>query len=136
MATQLTNLQKSEIVIASILQVLIETGIQWSGLKFDDLALDEEFRPFFDDCGQWLIDEGVIRCAEYVKPLDRGHSLLIRPVITSKGFALLGQSFTGTDGNMKLSAAVTQVAKDQRNLSQIGDFFGGLLGGFTKSIGS
>jgi hypothetical protein len=136
MTDELTNIQKSERVIASILQVLMETGVQYSDLDFRRLKLDESFRPFFDECSRWLIDEGIIRCARLFQTLEPGHSILTGPVITARGFALLGQSFNATNNDMKLSAAVTQVARENRNFSQIGDFFGGLLGGFTKSIGS
>ncbi len=40
------NLQKSELVIATILEVLASNGLQPIKLGFLDLSLDDEFRVF------------------------------------------------------------------------------------------
>lgn len=133
------DLQKSEVVIAKILNQLAEWGLQNCQLKFDELELDNTYRPFFFVCSEWLVDEGIIRCKDIYKYSGENggeDGYLNIPVITSYGFALLRQEFFGTEGNGNLSEAIKNVADGKKPYSQIGDFVGGILGGFTKSIGS
>ncbi|SEP14319.1 hypothetical protein SAMN04490248_1292 [Salinihabitans flavidus] len=56
------DLQRSETVIAKILSLLMEWGIQETQLEFSELDLSDEYRPFFFSCVKWLEAEGVIRC--------------------------------------------------------------------------
>lgn len=129
------NLQRSEIVISKILQDLVETGLQYgTALEFEELGLGEEFEPFFTGCCLWLLDEGIVRCTNEGQVL---HGVpMVNPVITAKGFALLGQPFVQGDEGNRVGDAVKEIARGNRNYAGLGDFFGGLLGGFTKSIGS
>mgnify|MGYP000480616667 CR=1 FL=1 len=129
----LDNLQRSEIVISKILQDLVETGLQDGvALQFEDLDLDNGFEPFFVGCCRWLLDEGIVRCTNEHQVL-KGMPM-VNPVITAKGFALLGQPFAGSVEGNRVGDAVKEVATGNRNYAGVGDFFGGLLGGFTKSI--
>jgi hypothetical protein len=129
------NTEKSEVVIAKILEKIMEFGLQNADLEYSELELDESYRPFFTTCCDWLIDEGLIRTVKHVKFLNNT-SELYGVVLTSYGFAVLGQKIAGLDKEIAVSEAVKQVADNKAGLSQYGDFFGGLLGGFTKSLGS
>lgn len=130
----LDNLQRSEIVISKILQDLVETGLQYgTTLEFEELGLDQEFEPFFTGCCLWLLDEGIIRCTNAHQVVK--DAPMVNPVITAKGFSLLGQPFVGGEVGNRVGDAVKEVASGNRNYAGFGDFFGGLLGGFTKSIG-
>lgn len=131
----LDNLQKSEVVIAKILQDLVQTGLQ-SGvsLQFDDLELDGQFEPFFAGCCLWLLDEGIIRCSNEQQVAQE--MPMVNPVITAKGFSILGQPFVGGDEGVRVGKALQDVAQGNRNYAGVGDLMGGVLGGFIKSMGS
>ncbi|WP_226689391.1 hypothetical protein [Ruegeria arenilitoris] len=129
------NLQKSELVISKILEALVESGLQYrTALQFKDLDLDAALEPFFEGCCLWLIDEEIVRCTNAHQVIQGAP--MVNPVITSRGFALLGQAFACADGDIRVGQAVKEVAKGRASYAGIGDFFGGLLGGFTKSMGS
>lgn len=131
-----TNLQKSELVISKILERLLELGLQQGTLlSFEDLGLPKEYAPIYNGCCAWLIEEGVIRCADSAQAM-RGNLRMISPMITSRGFALLDQPFGVGDDRIRVGQAVKEVAGGQGNYAGIGDFVGGVLGGFTKSMGS
>jgi hypothetical protein len=138
--TTVNNLEKSEVVIAKILALLMEWGIQECTLNFEELDLDpDEFGSFFFPCVQWLVDEGVIRIRSserYLSPICGG--IISAPAITSRGLNLLGQKLNLGEGptSETLSDRVQTVSNQGPNYSGIGDFFGGILGGFTKSMGS
>ena len=131
-----TNLQKSETVISKILEFLLELGLQeGSRLAFEDLDLPEDYGPIFNGCCVWLLEEGIIRCSNSSQTMGGGVTMF-SPMITSRGFALLDQPFVIGDEKMRVGQAVKEVAGGQKNYAGIGDFVGGLLGGFTKSMGS
>lgn len=131
----LDNLQKSELVISKILEHLLQTGIQDGvALPFQELGFEEDIEPFFVGCCRWLLDEGIVRCTNEHQ-VTQG-APMVNPVITAKGFALLGQPFVQGDDGSRVGDAVKEVASGNRNYAGFGDFFGGLLGGFTKSMGS
>ncbi|WP_414897011.1 hypothetical protein [Rhodovulum sp. YEN HP10] len=131
------NLEKSEIVISKILSLLMEWGIRECELEFEELELDDEFRFFFFPCIEWLTDEGVIRTGEIHGELGgTGCGSVMNPVLTSYGLNVLGTRIQLGETEEKLSDAVKKVSAGSRSYAQFGDFVGGLLGGFTKSIGS
>lgn len=131
-----TNLQKSELVISKILEHLLDLGLQQgTRLSFEDLDLTKEYAPIYNGCCAWLIEEGVIRCANTSQAMG-GNLGMISPMITSRGFALLDQPFGVVEGKMRVGHAMKEIAGGHKNYAGIGDFVGGLLGGFTKSIGS
>ena len=113
----------------------MSTGIQYNILSFETLGLGEEYKPFFVPCVRWLEDEGIIRTSSISAYTD-GNGAIGTPVISALGFRLLGTDFVLGDKNEKLGNAVKEVSTTDRSYSQFGDFFGGLLGGFTKSMGS
>lgn len=133
----MNNLQRSEIVIAKILDHLSELGLQEQLLSFSDLELEDDFGEFFFPCIEWLAAEGVIR-HDGIGRLLGGRALghVQNPVLTSFGFKALGTTIAIGERSETLAGAVKKVSTDKQSFAQIGDFLGGLLGGFTKSIGS
>lgn len=131
-----TNLQKSELVVSRVLEHLLNQGLQQgTRISFTDLNLPENYEAIFNGCCLWLIDEGIIRCSNKSQSMG-GNLTLFSPMITAKGFAFLDQSFWVSGNKMLVGQAVKEVASGQVSYSGIGDFLGGILGGFTKSMGS
>ena len=132
-----TNLQKSELVISRILKHLLDHGLQQgTQLIFDDLDLPQDYGSIYNGCCVWLIEEGIIRCTNTSQAIGGGNLGMISPMITAKGFALLDQPLVVGDDEIRVGQAVKEVAGGQINYAGIGDFIGGVLGGFTKSMGS
>ncbi len=129
------NLQKSEAVIARILTHLAETGLKKSDLDVDRLGLDGELQPLFEDCTTWLADERIIRIGQTVAGTEPDEIGFLNCTITAYGFRLLAQGITLDGQKTSMGAAVKEVSSG-RSYSSLGDFFGGLLAGFTKSISS
>lgn len=129
------NIEKSEVVIARILSKVLEFGLQDAGLEFKELELGDSYAPFFSTCVDWLVAEGLIRVGTHIKTKD-GECFLAGITLTSHGFAVLGQEISGTDRGETVADAVKQVTDSGAGYSGVGDFIGGLLGGFTKSISS
>jgi hypothetical protein len=137
----LENIEKSELVIATILRILVERGIAASEMEFSSLGLPDSFFPFFATCFRWLQSEGIVR-AEKVAAMSGDDSddavdlYIYNPTLTSRGFTLLGQSIKVGNTETTVAKAVETRASGQTTGWQIGDLVGGVLGGFTKSIGS
>ena len=129
------DLQKSELVISKILSLVISWGIQSSDLKFEELELDQSYKTFFIPCVRWLCDEGVLRALK-IHTLAGGGGIITNPVLTSYDMNLMGETIQLGNEAEKMATAVGKVSSGERSYSQTGDFLGGLLGGFTKSLGS
>ena len=131
------NLQRSELVIAKILTLLLEWGITSCQLEFEELELDQDFCNCFYPCIEWLADEGVIRYSDIQRTLgSRCSGSVTNPVLTSFGFKVLGKDIELNGEKTTIAAAVQEVKSGNRDYSVVGDLLGGILGGFTKSIGS
>ncbi|WP_299791269.1 hypothetical protein [uncultured Marivita sp.] len=131
------DIQKSEIVISKILGLLMEWGIQECDLEFDELELDESYRPFFFACISWLENEGVIRTDEVVRTLDNvAAGVVIRPVLTSYGMRIM-EAEVDLPGvpSQPVSKAVQEVQSGNAQYAKAGNFTGGLLASFIKSLG-
>lgn len=133
----MNDMQKSEFVIARILDLLLDWGIQHSNLEFAKLKLDDEYATFFYPCLEWLESEGLIRVKAYNRTMGgpAGGSVN-RPVLTSFGMSVLGKSINTGDDSEQLSDGVKKISSGGRSLWQVGDAIGGILGGLTKSLGS
>jgi len=130
------DLQRSETVIAKILSLLMEWGIQEAGLEFSELELSDEYRPFFFPCIKWLADEGVIRYGDISRYHGNiGAGKVMQPVLTSYGLSVLGQKLKIAGAETQLSEAVENVSAGHANYAKAGNFAGGLLASFIKSIG-
>jgi hypothetical protein len=125
----------SEIVIAKILSVLMENGLKESLLSFRSLDLSDEYEPFFKTSFLWLIDEALVRSSTNIESITSAFHAY-DPVLTAKGFAILGSKLQVRDGQVALAEVVEEKASNSGTYTGIGDFLGGLLGGFTKSMGS
>ena len=130
----LTNLERSERVVSAIVAFLMEQGFKDGSLSFDSLNLDDEHRSFFDTSVRWLLDEGIIRAVNHIEVI-KGTSELDRPVLTSKGFLLLNQRVDFMEGAERVGEVVKKTALNEGSYSKLGSLIGGVLGGFTKSIG-
>lgn len=132
------DIAKSELVISKILTLLMEWGIQESELAFEELDLEtEDYGVFFFPCIEWLVSEGIIRTGKIYKFKDGpGSGTVLRPVLTSLGFQILGESISIGNKDDQLANQIRKVSESGTNYSGVGDFFGGLLGGFTKSMSS
>ncbi|MEX2517831.1 MAG: hypothetical protein WD969_00705 [Paracoccaceae bacterium] len=122
-------------MIACLLQKLMETGIQHRNLGFEDMGFSQDYREFFVPCLEWLVAEGVVRAGNIRKAMAVTRAAPA-PVLTSLGFTLMGRQVRLGEETMTVGQAVKQVSEERRSFSQAGDFVGGLLGGFTKSLSS
>lgn len=130
------HLQHSETVIARILSLLMEWGIQEAQLEFTQLKLSDEYRPYFFSCFKWLASEGVIRYSEISR--EKGNvaaGAVFQPVLTSYGLSILGQNIRLGDEETQLSEAVENVSSGHASYAKAGNFTGGLLASFIKSLG-
>ncbi|MCW1949833.1 MAG: hypothetical protein KIH44_000495 [Octadecabacter sp.] len=128
------ELQKSELVISKIVTLVSGWGIQSTRLEFEELELEDSFAPFFIPCVEWLEAEGVLRTKNILEYSNGG--CVVRPVLTSYGMRILGTEISLDGEKTKLATAAAKVSSGEKSYSQFGDFVGGILGGFTKSIGS
>lgn len=131
----MNNLEKSEVVISLILTILLDRGLQKNDMSFETLKLDDSYYPFFIPCIDWLENEGMVNTLNVVRTLDGGGHV-VQPTITSKGLNVLGSEITIGDCSENFEIAIRKVAKTQQSYAGFGDFLGGLLGGFTKSLGA
>ncbi len=130
------DLQRSEATVAIILGFLLGRGIQSGGLFFKELQADEGLRPFFAPCMRWLRGEGLVRYRDEKEYGGEVGIAFFDPCLTSRGFAVMGERLRLGDRDISVGQAVKEVSEDGVSFSRVGDFFGGVLGGFTKSMGS
>lgn len=129
------NFEKSELVIAKILGLLAEKGLGHGDLRFEHLELGEEFKPFFDNAVDWLIDEGLIR-ARNIARLINGIGLVVAPTLTARGMAAMGRSISVGGETSTVGEAVKNTAKNSNFYTGLADMGGGFVGGLIKSLGS
>ncbi len=130
-----TNIQKSEVVIARILKHLMDNGLQQSMMSFNTLELDNEYEAFFKTSFMWLIHEGMVRSSTNIESITSVFHAY-DPVLSGQGFAALGRNLEANGGSITMATAVKETSSSKQSYSGLGDFFGGILGGFTKSMGS
>lgn len=129
----MNDLEKSELVIAKILALLLDWGIQKQQLEFHELELDEGCLNHFVSCIDWLEAEGVIRTDKVVRTQKPSETLIINPVLTAYGFRILGKNFASGD-QTDLASHAKKISEGKTSMSSVGDFIGSLLGGYTKSV--
>ena len=130
----MNSTQKSERVMAMILARLLENGVQDGEMDEDRLGLTDELRPYFGQCFKWLIREGLVSAGSF-RSTNSG-SFAVDPVLTARGYELLGRKFAIDGRDVSAAQIVNEKSKDATSYTGLGDFLGGVLGGFTKSIGS
>ncbi|NOR61999.1 MAG: hypothetical protein GQ535_05815 [Rhodobacteraceae bacterium] len=131
----LDNIQKSELVIAKILALLMEWGVNSTQLKFEELELDDEYVSYFIPCINWLVAESVIRTGS-IKQFTSLDGIVMNPVLSSYGMRILGLEVSLDGNSMTLAKAVKDVQSGERLYSQLGNFSGGFLGSLIKSVSS
>lgn len=130
-------LEESEEIIAKIVAHLAKAGVRQTDLS--TIILGYENNPastqLFINALRWLKDEGIVR--QHALNATRGgtqhETVATNCVLTSLGFALLAEPFRG---ELSLGSAVKNTVESGSGYSNTGSFFGGILGGFTKSISS
>lgn len=130
-------MQRSNLVLAKVLELSMTNGVSHWSLSFDDLELSEDYTTHFYPCIEWLEAEGLIRVGSYRKFMDGIAAGEVNNItLTSKGMAVLGQDILIDGKQQSISTAVRNVSAGRVDYNRIGDALGGILGGFVKSIGS
>jgi hypothetical protein len=62
-------MQKSNVVLAKILNLAMENGLSHWSLEFSDLDVDSECETYFYPCVEWLEAEGLVRVGEYARTM-------------------------------------------------------------------
>ncbi len=131
------ELERSNLVIAKILDAAMKNGIKHWSLEFFDLNLDEGYATNFYPCIEWLESEGLIRIGATRRLLGGIADGTVHNIaLTSRGMAVLGQTIDVAGNSLKLSEAVTKVSNGQLSYNKIGDAIGGIIAGFVKAIGN
>ena len=129
--------EKSQLVMAKILEKSMETGIQEWTLSFGDLELSSDFAPFFYPCLKWLESEKLIRVESYNRTMGGPANGSVQNIhLTSLGQAAMRQEVEIEGKPETVSKTVKRISEEPAYYSKFGDFLGSVLGGFTKSIGS
>ena len=129
-------MEQSNLVLAKILELAMANGLTHWSLEFHQLALTEEYATHFYPCVNWLEQEGLIRVGDYSRTMGGiANGSVDNISLTAHGMALLGQNIASHGTSVTLSDTVKSVSAG-RDLSKIGDLIGGIIGGFTKTIGT
>jgi hypothetical protein len=131
----MNNIEKSELVIAKVLGLLMEWGLSDASLEFEALGLDSEFMPFFATCVKWLEAEGLIR-TDSIQECKDGSAYIARPILTAYGFARMGMSISVGSTTTTVGEVVQRTAKDTSYYGSLGELTGGFVGSLFKSLGS
>ncbi len=133
----MSNLERSNFVLARILNLAMENGISHWSMSFSDLDLDEEYATHFFPCIQWLEAEGLIRVGAYSRSLGGYANGSVQDIaLTSLGMAVLGQKVTIDGTSQDFEETIKDVSEGRVDYNRIGDAIGGILGGLIKSLGS
>lgn len=128
-------MERSNLVLAKVLDLAMQKGIQEWQLAFKDLGLSAEHEGHFYPCVHWLEAEGLIRVGNYARTMGgAANGAIFNIVLTSRGLAVLGQEVSVEGKNEVLSDTVRKVSEGKVDYHRIGDAIGGILGGFIKSI--
>ena len=133
----MTPMERTNRVLAKILEKAMDHGVSHWSLQFSDLELDEEYATHFYPCVKWLKAEGLIRVGEYARTMGGIADGLVQNIsLTSLGMTVLGTEIEVGGKKEPLSKAVTDVSEGRVDYHRIGDAIGGLIGGVIKSVGS
>lgn len=131
----MNKLEESKAIVAKIIAILEANGVVPSVLHVSNFGNehDEDRSILFSSAISWLISEGVIRLKGDPIPDDTDDTWHYEVVLTSFGFNALARNMAGT---LTLRDQLAEAKSGQRSWSSIGDLIGGVLGGFTKTIGN
>ncbi|MEM8657202.1 MAG: hypothetical protein AAGF22_03815 [Pseudomonadota bacterium] len=133
-----SDLNDSEAMVASIVAFLAEGGVRQQDVTIEELGYDQDAERIrlFRDAMLWLLNEGAIASGFKDKRnqfKNRNPFTARQFYLTSKGYDLLSMKF---EGSLTLGAAIKQTQSSGTGYANLGTFFGGILGGFTKSVSS
>ena len=130
-------LQKSNVVIAKVLHLTMEHGLSHWALQFSDLGLDQSFETHFFPCLEWLESEGLIRVGSTSRTMGGlANGQVNNVALTARGMLVLGAQFEVAGKRETVSSMVEKTSAGGPDGFRIGEVIGGIIGGFTKSIGS
>ncbi len=130
------RLKQSVHLMAKVLARLESGGVAKQVLTASEFLADapaEDQAELFDNLVDWLADEGVVRLTSNPSSGTEPDEWCYELVLTAYGFRMLSQKLGG-DLDLTLREAVKQVNTGKPGWSSLGDFLGGLFGGFTKSL--
>jgi hypothetical protein len=130
-------MEKSNLVLAKVLERSLENGVSHWSLEFKDLGLDTDYATFFYPCIEWLEAEGLIRVGSYERTMGGlANGSVENIALTSLGMAVLGTEIEVGGRKEALSETVSEVSRGKVDYHRISDALGGLIGGVIKSVGS
>jgi hypothetical protein len=128
------KMEKTDLVLAKILDLALQKGVSHWSLSFKDLGLTDDHGTYFYPCAEWLESEGLIRVGEYARTMGGIANGSIENIsLTSKGMAVLGQDVVINGTQEKLSSTIRKVSEGKVDYHRIGDAIGGIIGGAIKS---
>jgi hypothetical protein len=128
-------MQRSNLVLAKVLDLAMTNGISHWSPSFKDLGLSEEYETHFFPCVDWLLSEGLIRAGAYDRFMGGLAAGNVRNIaLTSRGMAVLGQKIAIDGREEEFAETVTKVSEGKVDYHRIGDAMGGLIGGIIKSF--
>lgn len=131
--------------VGRILVHLVNNGLSRVDLEESD-AMDimterwgdeEEVLAAFEDCLHWMIGEGLIRVRR-IESYDGGYSFM-GIQLTSTGIEIIRVDPNDSDIGASILSRVEEANSEPMDTSiytKIGEFVGGALGGFSKSLGA
>ena len=131
----MSKLVESEKLVAEIVARLAANGVAvdtLSASEFFETPSGDEAK-LFEDAITWLSSEKVIRESEAVPDDARADIWHHSVVLTSLGYSKLATDF---EVGLKLGNAIKEVSLTGKGYAVAGEFIGGILGGFTKSLSS
>ena len=130
-------MQRTNLVLAKVLNLARENGVSHWNLQFSELDLDRDFETHFYPCIEWLEREGLISVGAYQRTLDGLASGFVSNIaLTSRGMAVLGQQVEISGTTEEFASTVEKVSEGKLDYHRIGDTIGGIIGGIFKSVSS
>ena len=126
----MSRIEASEVMVAKVVGEVALSGVIPKKISSEilGLSIEDEAVLLFESAVDWLSSESVIT----VHTQYKGEvSNIYTATLTSYGFALLSQNFG--DG-LKLGTALQKVRSTGHGFSGLGEFLGGVLCGFTKTL--
>lgn len=130
----MNDLEASELISARIIARLAPMGVNRITLTLRQLDPDGNM-PFserlFIDAMYWLEEEGILR---FEMEKHQNHVRMRGCVLSAQGFSMLSQPFSLDGKTTTVGDTIKSVEDNGAGYSNVGNFVGGLLAAFTKSI--
>ena len=130
-------MQRTNLVLAKVLNLARENGVSHWRLRFSDLELGEEFESHFYPCVEWLEREGLISVGSYARTMPGlAGGQISNIALTSRGMLVLGHQIEIGGAREEFANTIEKVSKGRAEYNRIGDTIGGIIGGIYKSLSS